>query len=89
MQAPIVPRDPRSPRRGPLAALRCDESPRPFHVSPFAVIGGHDTEETLPFAAFTGIRPMIEQAPLAGAQPARERIVTGHARFRMVLVTNC
>ena len=70
MQAPIVPRDPRSPRRGPLAASRFDESPRPFHVSPFALIGGHklyfhasgtsrDTEETLPFAAFTGIRLMI------------------------------
>jgi D-arabinose 1-dehydrogenase-like Zn-dependent alcohol dehydrogenase len=40
----------------------------------------------LPFAAFTGIRPMIE-APLAGAQPAYERMLTGQARFRMVRAT--
>ena len=98
MQAPIIPRDPRRPRRGPLPSSGSDESPRPFHVSPFALIGGHkmyfhasgtsrDTEETLRFAAFTGIRPMIEQAPLADAQPAYERMLTGQARFRMVLVT--
>ena len=54
-----------------------------FHASG----ASRDTEETLPFAAFTGIRPMIDQAPLAGAQPACERMLTGHARFRMVLVT--
>ena len=71
-----------------------------FHVSPFALIAGHkmyfhasgtsrDTGETLPFAAFTGIRPLIEQAPLADAQPACGRMPTGHACFRMVLVTTC
>jgi alcohol dehydrogenase len=54
-----------------------------FHASG----ASRDTEETLRFAAFTGTRPMIEQAPLAGAQPAHERMLTGRARFRMVLVT--
>ena len=82
--------------RGELIVIGVN--PEPFQVSPFALIGGHkmyfhasgtsrDTEETLRFAALTGIRPMIEQAALSDAQPAYERMLTGQARFRMVLVT--
>lgn len=82
--------------RGELIVIGVN--PEPFQVSPFALIGGHkmyfhapgasrDTEETLRFAALTGIRPMIEQASLTDAQPAYERMLTGQARFRMVLVT--
>ena len=70
-----------------------------FQVSPFALIGGshkmyghqsgtsREVEETLNFAALTGIRPMIEEMPLADAGSAVERMVSGKARFRMVLTT--
>jgi D-arabinose 1-dehydrogenase-like Zn-dependent alcohol dehydrogenase len=48
---------------------------------------GHakDSEETLRFAADTGIRPMIETFPLAKAQEAFDRMATGKARFRAVV----
>jgi D-arabinose 1-dehydrogenase-like Zn-dependent alcohol dehydrogenase len=48
---------------------------------------GHakDSEETLRFAADTGIRPMIETFPLAKAQAAFDRMATGKARFRAVV----
>lgn len=49
---------------------------------------GHakDAEETLTFAAQTGIRPLIEAFPLAQVQDALERTRTGQARFRAVLL---
>jgi D-arabinose 1-dehydrogenase-like Zn-dependent alcohol dehydrogenase len=48
---------------------------------------GHakDSEETLHFAADTGIRPMIETFPLAKANDAFDRMATGKARFRAVV----
>jgi len=48
---------------------------------------GHakDSEDTLRFAAATGIRPMIETFPLAKAQDAFDRMATGKARFRAVV----
>jgi D-arabinose 1-dehydrogenase-like Zn-dependent alcohol dehydrogenase len=36
-------------------------------------------------AALSGIRPMIETFPLAEAAAAYERMVSGKARFRVVL----
>ncbi|MGW6376997.1 alcohol dehydrogenase catalytic domain-containing protein [Rhodococcus sp. NPDC055112] len=46
-----------------------------------------DTEATMRFAAQTGVRAWIEEAPLAEAGQAFDRMLTGKARFRMVLTT--
>jgi alcohol dehydrogenase/propanol-preferring alcohol dehydrogenase len=57
------------------------------------VIEGHasgtsiDSEDTLRFSAMTGVRPMIETLPLERAAEAFERMMSGQARFRMVLTT--
>jgi D-arabinose 1-dehydrogenase-like Zn-dependent alcohol dehydrogenase len=56
-------------------------------------ISGHasgtslDVEDTLRFAAQIGVRPWIEQAPLEDAGAAFDRMLSGAARFRMVLTT--
>jgi D-arabinose 1-dehydrogenase-like Zn-dependent alcohol dehydrogenase len=47
-----------------------------------------DEEDTLAFSVLTGVRPMIETAPLERAAEAYVRMMEGRARFRMVLVTN-
>jgi D-arabinose 1-dehydrogenase-like Zn-dependent alcohol dehydrogenase len=44
-----------------------------------------DSEDTLNFSAFTGVRPMIETYPLEKAAEAYDRMIQGHARFRVVL----
>ena len=44
-----------------------------------------DSEDTLRFSALTGVRPMIETMPLAQAQAAFDKMMSGDARFRMVL----
>ncbi len=46
-----------------------------------------DSEDTLRFAALTGVRPLIETAPLEDVRAAYERMMDGKARFRMVLTT--
>jgi D-arabinose 1-dehydrogenase-like Zn-dependent alcohol dehydrogenase len=46
-----------------------------------------DSEDTLRFAALTGIRPMTETFPLSRAAEAYERMMSGEARFRVVLTT--
>ncbi len=48
---------------------------------------GHakDSEDTLRFAADTGVRPMVETFPLAQANDALARMQSGAARFRAVL----
>jgi len=46
-----------------------------------------DSEDTMNFAVLTGVRPMIETMPLADAQKAFDRMMSGAARFRMVLTT--
>ncbi len=46
-----------------------------------------DSEDTLNFAMRHGIRPMIETMPLERATEAYERMMSGTARFRMVLIT--
>ena len=47
-----------------------------------------DSEDTMQFSATTGIRPMIETFPLAKAAEAYERMISGKARFRVVLTMN-
>ena len=44
-----------------------------------------DSEDTLRFSTFTGVRPMIETVPLSEAQAAYDKMMSGAARFRMVL----
>jgi D-arabinose 1-dehydrogenase-like Zn-dependent alcohol dehydrogenase len=44
-----------------------------------------DSEDTLRFSAITGVRPMIETMPLSQAQAAFDKMMSGDARFRMVL----
>ena len=74
-------------------------SPDAIEVSPFQLIGARrsiqgwpagtsaDSEDTLNFSALTNIRPMIETMPLERAPEAYERMMSGGARFRMVLTT--
>jgi len=44
-----------------------------------------DSEDTLRFAARTGVRPMIESFPLARAADGFARMMSGKAEFRVVL----
>jgi D-arabinose 1-dehydrogenase-like Zn-dependent alcohol dehydrogenase len=44
-----------------------------------------DSEETLAFSAQTGVRPMIERYPLEKAAEGYEQMMSGRARFRVVL----
>jgi D-arabinose 1-dehydrogenase-like Zn-dependent alcohol dehydrogenase len=72
-------------------------SPNPMQVPPFALIPGsiavkghasgtsQDSEDALRFSALTGVRPTIETLPLAEAQAAYDKMMSGDARFRMVL----
>jgi D-arabinose 1-dehydrogenase-like Zn-dependent alcohol dehydrogenase len=46
-----------------------------------------DSEDTMNFAARTGVRAMIETVPLAQAQTGYDKMMSGDARFRMVLTT--
>jgi D-arabinose 1-dehydrogenase-like Zn-dependent alcohol dehydrogenase len=69
----------------------------PLPVSALALIGARrsiqgwpsgtakDSEDTLAFAAQTGIRPRIETYPLERVEDAFERMHSGKARFRAVL----
>ena len=44
-----------------------------------------DSEDTLRFAELSGVRPMIEQLPLAKAPEGYARMMSGKPRFRVVL----
>jgi alcohol dehydrogenase len=84
-------------RSGELVVLGAD--PAPIEVSPFQLIAtsrtvhGHpsgtarDVEETLAFAALTGVRPITETSPLTEVDAAYHRMLSGAARYRMVLTT--
>ena len=48
---------------------------------------GMDSEETLNFSALAGVKPMIETFPLEKAEEAYERMMSGKARFRVVITT--
>ncbi len=74
-------------------------SMEPMQIPPAMLIGGSkaiaghasghsgDSEDTLDFSALSGVRPMIETFPLERATEAYERMLSGEARFRMVLTT--
>ncbi len=69
----------------------------PVAVNPFPLILGRrtvtgwpsgtgmDSEDTLNFSALAGVRPMLETYPLEQAEEAYERMMSGKARFRVVL----
>jgi D-arabinose 1-dehydrogenase-like Zn-dependent alcohol dehydrogenase len=69
----------------------------PIEVTPVQLITGSksiqgwasgtptDAEDTLHFAELTGVRPMIETFPLDKAAEAYARMMSGNARFRVVL----
>jgi D-arabinose 1-dehydrogenase-like Zn-dependent alcohol dehydrogenase len=69
----------------------------PIAVTPVQLISGSrtlqgwaagtptDSEDTLRFAELTGVRPMIETYPLDKAAEAYARMLSGKARFRVVL----
>jgi len=71
----------------------------PIEVTPVQLINGSktiqgwaagtpaDSEDTLRFAAQTGVSPMIETYPLEKADEAYERMMSGKAQFRVVLTT--
>jgi D-arabinose 1-dehydrogenase-like Zn-dependent alcohol dehydrogenase len=47
-----------------------------------------DWEDTLNFSVLTGVRPMIEKFPLEKAAEAYDRMLSGKARFRVVMTMN-
>lgn len=57
------------------------------------VVRGHpsgtaqDVQDTMEFSALHGIRPTIETVPLSQAEEAYQKMLSGGARFRMVLTT--
>ncbi len=69
----------------------------PITVTPIQLIGSRrsvlgwpsgtarDSEDTLNFCALTGIRAMVEALPLEQAAAGYERMMSGNARFRVVL----
>ena len=69
----------------------------PIEVTPLQLIAGRkriqgwasgtatDSEDTLRFAAQTGVRPMIETYPLQKAAEGYERMMSGKAQYRVVL----
>jgi D-arabinose 1-dehydrogenase-like Zn-dependent alcohol dehydrogenase len=71
----------------------------PVVINPFPLILGRrtvagwpsgtgiDSEDTLNFSALTGVKPMIETYPLEKAGEAYDRMMSGKARFRVVLTT--
>jgi D-arabinose 1-dehydrogenase-like Zn-dependent alcohol dehydrogenase len=71
----------------------------PLEVSPLPLIMGRrsvlgwpsgtslDSQDTLAFSALAGVRPMTEVFPLERAAEAYERMMSGEARFRVVLTT--
>ena len=70
-----------------------------IEVSPLLLISGRrsvkgwpsgtsaDSQDTLAFSARNGVRPMNELFPLERAAEAYERMMSGKARFRVVLTT--
>ena len=72
-------------------------SPEPLTITPLQLIFGRrtvrgwpsgtamDSADTLRFSSLTGVRPMIERYPLEKAADAYDQMISGRARFRVVL----
>jgi len=82
---------------GKLIVVGVPEKPFELNVLPLimgnrSVAGwasgtGMDSEDTLNFSALSGIKPMVETYPLDHAAEAFDRMMSGKARFRVVLTT--
>lgn len=82
---------------GTLIILGVSEEPVEVSTTQF-VMGRHsvqgwpsgtasDSEDTLAFSARTGVKAMVERFPLVRAADAYDRMMSGRARFRVVLTT--
>ncbi|HWE09567.1 MAG TPA: alcohol dehydrogenase [Solirubrobacteraceae bacterium] len=83
--------------RGRLIVVGASMEPIPVPAG--ALIGGsnliqghasgtaRDSEDTLSFSMLADVKPMIETVPLEQAADAYEKMISGRARFRMVLTT--
>lgn len=72
----------------------------PLSITPLQLISGRkaiqgwpsgtarDSEDTLLYSALTGVRPMIERYPLEKAADGYQQMISGKARFRVVLTMN-
>jgi D-arabinose 1-dehydrogenase-like Zn-dependent alcohol dehydrogenase len=72
---------------------------KPFDANAGVLVGGRksiagwpsgtgmDSEDTLNFSALSGVKPMIETYPLEKAEEAYNRMMSGKARFRVVITT--
>jgi len=70
-----------------------DINPLPLILGSRSVKGWYsgtsiDSQETLAFSVLTGVRSMNEVYPLSRAAEAYDRMMSGHARFRVVLTMN-
>ena len=82
---------------GELMVVGVDTEPMPISplqlITPARSVHGHpsgspaDIEDTMAFAALTGVRALVEELPLEQAGTAFERMMKNQARFRMVLTT--
>jgi propanol-preferring alcohol dehydrogenase len=81
--------------RGRLVVVGVSGDPIPVNGVPL-IFGGRsvigsltgraiETQDTLDFSVLTDVRPMIETLPLERAEEAYRRMMSGDARFRMVL----
>lgn len=83
--------------RGELVVIGAD--PKALGINPLQllmsgrVVRGHpsgtaqDVQDTMEFSALHGIRPTVETMPLASADEAYRKMLSGGARFRMVLTS--
>jgi D-arabinose 1-dehydrogenase-like Zn-dependent alcohol dehydrogenase len=83
--------------RGQLIVVGVDAEP--IHVGPMQLVGGSrqvlghasgtskDSEDTLDFSALTQVAPRVETYALEDAAAGYERMMSGDARFRVVLTT--
>jgi alcohol dehydrogenase len=80
---------------GKLIMVGVSEEPVEVPITQF-IMGRHsvqgwpsgtsaDSQDTLSFSALAGVRPMIEHYPLSRAAEAYDRMMSGKARFRVVL----
>jgi D-arabinose 1-dehydrogenase-like Zn-dependent alcohol dehydrogenase len=84
---------------GPNGSFIIAGAPQTMTISPGLLIAGRrsidgwysgvsiDSEDTLDFSVLTGVRAMNEVYPLEKANEAYERMMSGKARFRVVLTT--
>jgi D-arabinose 1-dehydrogenase-like Zn-dependent alcohol dehydrogenase len=80
---------------GEMVVVGATQDPVP--VTPIQLIRGRkalqgwasgiatDSEDTMRFSTLTGVRPMIEKFPLEKAAEAYDQMISGRARFRVVL----